>query len=78
MKAELKMELLKLVNQTGIRVVLAKDLENQIKDLKELIHQLRKELKANQSGIDRMPQGDAVRVAVLQKIQAINKFRFVQ
>jgi hypothetical protein len=75
---ETKAELLNLINRTGIRVVLPIDVENQIRGLEELISQLREEVETHREGIDRMPQGDSIRLAVLKKIDAINKFSFLQ
>jgi hypothetical protein len=75
---ETKAELLNLINRTGIRVVLPIDVENQIRGLEELISQLREEVETHREGIDRPPQGDSIRLAVLKKIDAINKFSFLQ
>jgi hypothetical protein len=75
---ETKLELLKLINRTGIRVVLPNDLENQIRILEMLISLLRKEVETNREEIARMPQSGSARLPVLKKIHAINKFRFFQ
>jgi len=75
---ETKMELLKLINRTGIRGVLPNDLRNQVAILKARIESLLLELNAREQELDSCPQSDAVRLEVLKKIDAINKFRFFQ
>ena len=75
---ETKMELLKLINRTGIRVVLPNDLRNQVASLEARIKSLLLELNAREQELAPCPQSDMVRLEVLKKIHAINKFRFFQ